>query len=225
MINHSFQSLKSQFVQKVFKQSWWMAFLAFSGIYILLTLFSNNYIFTKELYYQNFSDRTTFQSIQDFIQMRNKLWWLNFLIQPLFVLLKVTFATICVSISAMLSNIEFELKTVFKAVLFAESVFIVVHILFLINLYLHIETIMIENISSYYPLTLLSFYGIENVVQWLHYPLKTLNIFEILYAIAIAYFASIQWKLNFTETFAIVAPSYLTGLILWIMLVIFLTLN
>jgi len=74
-------------------------------------------------------------------------------------------------------------------------------------------------------LTILSYFGVENVVQWLQYPLQTLNVFEVLYMLVVGWILSKQWEQEFIESFAVVMPSYVTGLILWLVFVAFVTLQ
>jgi hypothetical protein len=62
-------------------------------------------------------------------------------------------------------------------------------------------------------------------VKWLKYPFQTLNIFEILYMAAIAWLLAKQWSRDFMESLAVVLPSYVIGLVLWLVLVTFLTLQ
>jgi hypothetical protein len=114
---------------------------------------------------------------------------------------------------------------VFKTALVAEVVFIIAQIIYMINLSLHLENLTLATTANYFPFSVLSYFGAENVVDWLQYPLQTLNLFEVAYMSVIAWLLSKQWKQDFMESLAIVAPSYVTGLILWLVFVTFLTLQ
>lgn len=98
-------------------------------------------------------------------------------------------------------------------------------VLYLVNAFFHLDTLTLETASNYYPLTILSYFGTENVVQWLQYPLQTLNLFEVAYMVVIGWFLSKQWKEDFVESLAVVVPSYVTGLLLWLVFVTFITLQ
>lgn len=200
-------------------------FAVLVGIYIFLTFISNSLFFTEELYYRSFSDQLTIQSIEAFWELQEQYRWLGYVLMPLIVLLKVVFATVCISIGVVLSTIEFKFKTVFKTVLLAEVVFVIAQSIYLINLSFHLDTLTVATVSNYFPFTVLSYFGTENVVDWLQYPLQTLNVFEAAYMGLIAWLLSKQWKPNFIESLSVVVPSYGTGLILWLVLVTFLTLQ
>ncbi len=194
-------------------------------IYFLISYLSNTFIFTDQFYFRSLSDQFSYHTIQNLLNTQQQYWWLGYIITPLLVSLKVFFTAICVSIGAVLSTINFKFKTIFKATLMAEVVFIVAQVLYLINISFHLGTVTLATAANYYPLTILSIYGTQNVVDWLQYPLQMLNLFEVFYILAIAWLLSKQWKEDFMENMVIVLPSYITGLVLWLVLVTFLTLQ
>jgi hypothetical protein len=159
------------------------------------------------------------------LEIQQKYWWLGYTLTPLAILLKISFATICISIGAVLSSITFKFKTVFKTALLAEVVFIIAQTIYTINLFFHADALTLATVADYFPLSALSYFGAANVVDWLHYPLQTLNSFEAAYMGVIAWLLSKQWKQGFIECLAIVVPSYATGLLLWLVFVAFLTLQ
>lgn len=203
----------------------WITFSVLVGIYVLLTLVSNSLLFTKEIYYRSFTDHFTFQSIEVIWDMQRQYQWLGYVLTPMIVLSKVTFAAVCISIGVILADTSFKFKTIFKIALLAEIVFIAAQTLYLVTLSYHLDTLTLENAPSYFPLSLLSLLDAEQVAVWLHYPLTTLNMFEVLYMTVIAWLLSKQWKPNFFESLNIVIPSYGIGLLLWMALVVFLTLQ
>lgn len=203
----------------------WYLFLFITMFYLVLTYISSNFILSEEIYVRSFSEQLTRQSLTALLDFQERYVWLNYLLLPVILLIKIAFGTVCISIGTVLTNVEFKFKTVFKAALVAEGIFIVAQVLYLTNLSFHLDTLTLETASNYYPLTVLSYLGTENVVQWLHYPLQTLNLFEVVYMAAIAWLLSKQWKQDFMESLAIVVPAYGTGLILWVVFVTFLTLQ
>ena len=79
--------------------------------------------------------------------------------------------------------------------------------------------------QQYYPLSYINFLDLEKIQPWLIYPLKTINLFEIAYFFVLVYGL---WKLlknKFSKSLEIVAVSYGSGLVIWLGLVMFLTLN
>lgn len=107
----------------------------------------------------------------------------------------------------------------------AEVTFIIAQVIHLVKLFANRAELTFDTTANYFPFSILSFFGSENVVSWLHYPLQTLNLFLVLYVVLISWLLSKQWKPNFVESLNIVIPSYGIGLLLWMALVVFLTLQ
>lgn len=190
-----------------------------------LTYISNQFIITRDIYIRSFQSTLTIQSIESFLNVKKEYWWLGYIFIPLVVCLKVLFTALCVSIGSMLWDIKFKFRVIFKAALLGEIIFIIAQVIYLINLFFHMDTLTLQTFTNYFPLTVLSYFGTANVVDWLEYPLQTLNLFEVFYIVAIAWLLTRQWKQDFMESLAVVFPSYMTGLVLWLALVTFLTLQ
>jgi len=209
----------------LYSRNGWILFGVFVVIYSFLAFLSVQYIFTEELYYRSLSDQLTQQNIENLLGITSQYWWIDYLLTPVLLTFKVSYTTICISIGIILSNIEFKFKTIFKVALLAEVVFVIGQILHIVNLSFHSGTLTLETVSNYYPLSVLSYFGAENVVQWLQYPLQTLNLFEVVYMVVIGWLLSKQWKEDFMESLAVVVPSYATGLLLWLVFVTFIMLQ
>lgn len=82
-----------------------------------------------------------------------------------------------------------------------------------------------QDIQQFYPLSYINFLDIENIEPWLIYPLQTINLFEIAYFFVLVYGVHKLLKNNYWKSFEITAASYGTGLVIWLGLVMFLTLN
>lgn len=89
----------------------------------------------------------------------------------------------------------------------------------------------LEEIQYFYPLSALNIVGYQGLDSWFIYPLQVLNLFELAYWLLLAYFIG---KLAFTSKdkgkpmdlgFKIVATSYGSALLLWVVVVMFFTLS
>ncbi len=202
--------------------------IVFGGVcvtYLLLTYLSEAWIFTGEFYYRNLSTEISLYSIEGILETKERFWWVAYFVQILVILFKMLFAALCIFIGVVLSDIEIAFKDLFKSVVITESIFIVSQFVYLVNLYVNRAELTFETTTNYFPLSMLSYLGVENVDPWLHYPLQTLNLFEIAYILCISWLLSKQWKPDFIESINIVLPSYGIGLLIWMVLVVFLTLQ
>lgn len=193
-------------------------------VYFLLIWVSQEFVYTNTIYYRSYSGTLTQQSIEGMLGFQTRYWWVGYVFIPIILILKFTFTAICISIGATFSLAEFKFKDIFKTVMLAEVVFIVAQIIFMVILYMHLDDITLQNIGGYYPLSALSIIGIENVnAQWAIYPLQTANFFEVFYVVVISWLLSREWESDFFGSLNIIIPSYGIGLLLWVVLVAFLT--
>ncbi len=166
------------------------------------------------------------QTVGELLGWRAKYWWISYLLIPISLLLKFFLTAVCINVGFMLVRFETKFKEIFRAVMLAEAVFILATIVLLMTLFLHIETLTIQSTTEYSPLSLLGLIGYENVhATWAVYPLQAINLYELFFVIAVAWLLSKWQKEDFFDSFNVVAPSYSLGLLLWIVLVAFLTLQ
>lgn len=210
----------------IFEVSVWGIFGIVLSTYLIITWASQAFIYSDSLFYRSYSGTLTDQSIEGILGLQSRFWWTGYAVTPIVLLLKFLFTSICISIGAILTVTDIKFKDVFKTAIIAEGVFIVAQVAFIVSLYAHLDDITLQNASGYFPLSALSFIGIENInAQWAVYPLQTVNLFEVFYIVALAWLLSKKWKPDFVESLNTVIPSYGLGLLLWVVLVAFLTLQ
>lgn len=205
------------------KHVWYLLILIV--LYISLSVFDQVFIFTEEFIYRSLSNEFSESVIEALITSENQFGWIAYVVSPLIIMLKILFVTFCITTGAILTDSEFTFRYIFRSATYSEYVFLISQAVFSFNLYFNRDALNIENVGSYFPLSMLSYFGTENVVPWLHYPLQTLNLFEVAYILCISWLLSKQWKTYFIESINIVLPSYGIGLLIWMVLVVFLTLQ
>jgi len=194
--------------------------------YLLLIFISGKLIYTDEFFFKSYSTQFSEKAITDIIVLKGDFWWVTYFYTFIIILLRSNFSAICIHIGIMFKGIHLDYKKIYKTTLISEIVFLVAQITHSIILHQNINDLRVDNILEYFPLSVLGFIGIENInAQWAIYPLQTANLFEVFYVIAIAWLLSKKWKPDFIETLNIVIPSYGLGLLLWVTLVAFLTLQ
>jgi hypothetical protein len=115
------------------------------------------------------------------------------------------------------------LGRLFKVAVISEAVFVIAGI----------SKILVGSISGlsyteftvYYPLSAFQIFDLDKINLIWHYPLQTLNIFELIYCIVLVYSFSQEVELDKINSSKIVLGSYLFALSFWMVLVMFLTLN
>jgi len=203
--------------------SWW-SFGVIIITYWIIGWISQEFIYSDSFYYRSYSGTLTNQTIESMLGFQSRFWWAGYAVIPVILCLKFSFTALCISIAAIILFIEVRFKEIFKTAILAEAIFVLSQIVYTISLFLNLNDVTVQNAAGFYPLSALSFVGLENVnAQWLVYPLQTLNLFEVFYMVAIAWLLSKKWKPDFVDSLNIVIPSYGLGLLLWMTLVAFLT--
>ena len=104
----------------------------------------------------------------------------------------------------------------FQIAMIAETIFILPEMMKIFH-FMAVETDPnLFDIRAYYPLSLMSFADYEALDPKWHYPLKALNVFEIVYWVLLIYGVHLAAKKRLDIAFWIVFSSYIVIFFLWI---------
>ncbi len=196
---------------------------------LLLTAFLTNF---EGVLFENLEQKISTEQIQQILNFKEKWQWLSYTIIPIILFIKTTLVASVLYIGTFFfSKTKVTFKQLFNAVVKAEFVFLGVGVLKIIWFYFFQTNYTLEDLQYFYPLSALNIVGYKGLDNWFIYPLQVLNLFELAYWLLLAYFIG---KLAFTEKdkgkpmdlgFKIVASSYGSALLLWVVVVMFFTLN
>ena len=196
---------------------------------LLLTAFLTNF---EGVLFENLEQKISTEQIQQILNFKEKWQWLSYTIIPIILFIKTTLVASVLYIGTFFfSKTKVTFKQLFNAVVKAEFVFLGVGVLKIIWFYFFQTNYTLEDLQYFYPLSALNIVGYKGLDTWFIYPLQVLNLFELAYWLLLAYFIG---KLAFTEKdkgkpmdlgFKIVASSYGSALLLWVVVVMFFTLN
>lgn len=199
---------------------------------ILIDLFYNNIFNIEELQINFLKVKLTDDQINKYLDFQKKWEWVSYSLLILFLIIKTTIIASVLYIGTFFySKAKVTFKQLFNAVVKAEFVFLGVGVLKIVWFYFFQTNYTLEDLQYFYPLSALNIVGYKGLESWFIYPLQVLNLFELAYWLLLAYFIG---KLAFTEKdkgkpmdlgFKIVASSYGSALLLWVVVVMFFTLN
>ncbi|MCH2197053.1 hypothetical protein [Kordia sp.] len=194
------------------------------GIFCL-GIISNGVLGAESLYVNSLADQFTQGQIAEILNFKQKWQWVGYLFIPILLLIKVSIIALVLDIGLFFFGEEMKYKTIFRAVVKAEFIFLGVIVIKTLWLYCFVPNYTLVDIQNFYPLSVLTFVNYENIASWLVYPLQTLNLFEVLYWFFLAYLISKQIKQSIGKGFSIVASSYGVSLVIWVTGMIFLSLH
>ena len=199
---------------------------------LLFSEITKSVLHFDKLLYNSLAEKLTEEQIQNFLSLQKDWYWLEYFFIPIYILLKSSFIAVVLNIGIFFfSKIEITFKRIWICVIKAEFLFLLVPILKIVWFCFFETSYTLEDLQYFYPLSALNIVGYKGLDSWFVYPLQVLNLFELAYWLLLAYFIG---KLAFTEKdkgkpmdlgFKIVASSYGSALLLWVVVVMFFTLN
>lgn len=196
-------------------------------LYIFASYLTNKFLSLEDLIYGFYSEQFAKEQIEQIIQNQEKWSWISYAIIPVLVLIRGGLVALCLNVGLFFYDTEnkIKFKQLFRIALLGEFVLVLVGFVKLLY-FLFIKTnYTLQDIQQFYPLSYINFLDIENLEPWLIYPLQTINLFEITYFFVLVYGVHKLLKNNYWKSFEITAASYGTGLVIWLGLVMFVTLN
>ncbi len=199
-------------------------FIILCVVSVLLVIITNYLLDTNELMLNSLSEQLTRDQLEEFVELNQKWQWVGYLTLPIILFIKVGLISTVLFMGTYLFNKSITYKTLFRIVTKAEFIFIIVGVIKLIW-FSFSDNYTIEEIQSFYPLSALSIIGYEGISPWFVYPFQTLNLFELMYWIVLAYLIGKEINTSTDKALKIVASSYGSVLLIWVVTVMFLTLN
>lgn len=199
-------------------------FLVLSVLILILGEFNKLLLNIDELFISTLSEQLTSVQIEGLLNMQEKWEWLGFALIPILLLIKVAVIALIIDLGCFFFNKEIKYKKLFNIVVKAEFIFLLVIVFKTIWFYFFKTDYTFEDLQYSYPLSALSIVGYEGIKSWLIYPFQVLNLFEVAYWFILAYLLGKELGEDKDKSLSIVLSSYGTGLLIWVVGVVFLTL-
>ena len=194
-------------------------------ISILLSILSQHLLDIDILLINSLAEQFTTEQIKIIINIQEKWQWLGHLLIPLLLLLKTAIIATILDLGYFLFGKEIKYKKLFNLVVKAEFIFLLVILVKTAWFYFFQTNYSLEDLQYFYPLSALSIIGYEGLQPWFVYPFQVLNLFELAYWFILAYLLGKELESTTDKGLSIVASSYGVGLLIWVVGVMFLTLN
>jgi hypothetical protein len=211
-----FLSMKSTFFK----------YLLLSITLIALSEITNSVLNFKGLLYNSLSEQLTHKQIEHFFEQQDKWHWVVYIFMPVFLAIKASIIASVLYIGVFFfSKKQLSFKQLLGFVVTAEFLLLLVPV-FKIAWFSFFQTnYKLEDIQYFYPLSALNIVGHKGLETWFIYPFQTLNLFELAYWLILAYYIGKATQSNMDKGLGIVAYSYGSALLLWVVTIMFITLN
>jgi hypothetical protein len=205
----------------LFAQNAKSIFLLSCLIYILITIFQQEFILSEKLYFNSYIEQMAEERISMIIDSKDKYWWVSYISIPLIIILQILFITLCLNIGTLLYDIKIKYTEILKIVTKGLFLYFVIQLFFLTIGYLTTE------LNSFQDLNKLNFYSLSSIFSnselplWLNTILSYLSIIEFIFILIISYGFKSFFNFNYAESFNFVFSIYGTGLLFWVILIAF----
>ncbi|WP_381521493.1 hypothetical protein [Spirosoma soli] len=203
----------------------WLFFSAITTLSALLIFASQYLLISDDLYYDALVNQLTVAQVEDFIDKSHQLTWLPYVLLPAINLVKFSALATCLSLGYYMLTNRWLFIPFFRIAIQAELVLLLPNVVKLLWFLLIQPDYNLTDLQYFYPLSLLNLLDPTDVSTWLLYPLQLINLFEVAYWIVLAYTVSrlVGWSVN--RGLGMVAASYGTGLLLWVVFIMFLSIS
>lgn len=192
---------------------------------LLLSMLLKEILNIDALLYSSLSEKLTVQQIDSFFKFQEKWQCISYVFVPIFLLIKTGLITIILYMGVYFFNKEVQYKEIWEVVIKAEYVFLLVLIFKILWFYFFQSNYTFEDVQYFFPLSVLNIVGYEGLETWYIYPFQVLNVFELIYWLILAYYIGKLTQSTMDKGLKVVAYSYGSTLLLWVVVVMFFTLN
>ena len=203
------------------------------GLFLILMIcvFSVSYLLQKtldvnQLLTRSLSDEYSTQRLKQYINFQEKWQWIGYAFVPILLLIKTSLiASILYIGTYFFSKYAVAFKQLWAIVVSAEFVFLLVPVFKIIWFYFFQTNYKLEDVQNFYPLSAINIVGYKDLEPWFIYPFQILNLFELAYWLILAYYIGKVTQSNMDKGLKIVVYSYGPALLLWVVTIMFFTLN
>jgi hypothetical protein len=194
---------------------------------LLLIWLSKTLLINEVVFYNAYSEQLTYDRAMKLFQDLNKLSWATYAFTPVILLIKFSLISFVIYIGIVFNNIQnkISLGCVFKIVLASEIVFVLGALIKFIWFFLFAGNYDLNDLSFFYPLSLINFFKNGDIARIWIFPMQTVNLFHIGYILLISFGLNKISNIEKTSSDRIVLLSYLPALFLWVVLIVFLTID
>lgn len=209
--------------EKYFRANTWFIFLVIYAIYAIALTIEFTFIFTDEFYIEAFgSNKQSIDEISGLISADREQEWVNYPFALLVIFVPVIATTLVLYLGAIIGGQKISIKNLFKTTLKAQIIFAISYLTTVLFKWQGIIKVSPINVNDRFEYqSLLAFFNYNKIPEWLFYPLQCINLTELLHLFVLAYGYAIISKLRYSKAFGRVVLLYGSGLLFWMVLVVF----
>ena len=188
---------------------------------IILNFVVQEFLFTEEIYYNELGEQASYEQIAKMVTSIHRYGWVVYLAIPVVYLVQFVLISSCIYTGAVVFYNESRIRfsDIFRFVVKSEFVFLIPSVIYILWFALFDKNYTLADLQSFFPLSLQNIVELDTSNDWMGYVLQTLNFFEVIYIITLAFCLTQVSKQLFEQNLKLILCSYGLGLILWVLVV------
>jgi hypothetical protein len=205
----------------------WKLFFSIIFMNLLLMLISEVTLINETVFFNTYSEQLTYDLALDLFQRMRSFTWVTYLLIPLLLSLKFLTVSIVIYIGVFFYDLHkaITLGKIFKVVIVSEIAFIAAALVKLLWFIFFAGNYTLDDISFFYPVSLINIFSRREVSAFWIYPLQTVNIFQFIYVLLLALGLKRISSVNRKVVDRIVLATYVPAITVWVALVMFFTID
>jgi hypothetical protein len=200
--------------------------IIFLGVVVFMIALINFIIqhtfLNEQLLFNTYGDRIGYDRLKTIFSRWQSQQWLYLAFIPVSFLLKVGFTTLCVTIGAFYFTDTTSFSSNWNICLKVQYIYLLMIVVTFGDLML-LKEVNTVNDLSFIPFSFTQLLRSDHLPGWAKYPLQTVNVWELLYCLAGSYLFKLHYQVSYKRALTLFSVSYLIGLFLWVIVVVFLT--
>jgi hypothetical protein len=214
-------------IQRYFNLKGFPLFLIIAIGNLLMIWLSKSVLINEVVFYNAFSEQLTYDRAIQLFESFQSMSWISYVVSPLIFIIKFSLISLVLYIGIIFYNLQYKVPfgSVFRIVIASDIVFLTAGLTKFFWFYLFAGNYDLNDINFFYPLSLINIFKAEEVGKIWIYPMQTVNLFHIAYLILLSYGLNNVCKIDKHDSEKIVLLSYLPGLLLWLTLIMFISID
>ena len=209
----------------LYRQKFYVLFIFYSVVGIAITIFLQHTLSIDQLIIEGYSDQLGEERIIELLGRQKNWQWLQYALIPLLLIVKFSLSAIPLFIGALYNDYKLSFKHCMQMIAVGEIVFVASSVAKFAWIYFFQESVSLEYIQFFSPLSLVNFFEPSELDIWFVYPLQVVNLFELTFWLILTKLIALKINGSFWKAFEFTLSSYGLGLLLWLLFISFLTLN
>lgn len=205
----------------------WKLFSGIVLVNLLLILLSQTALINEIVFFNTYSEQFTYERSMELFSMMKSYAWTSYLLCPLVLIIKFSVVSFVIYIGVFFCDMQKEItmRKVFTVVIACETVFVSASIIKLLWFIFFAGNYTLNDMSFFYPLSLINLFKQSEVAVYWVYPLQTVNLFQLVYVLMLAAGLAKISSVKRDATDKIILITYVPAIFIWIVFIMFLTID